>query len=292
MIEPGSGWPEDPATADTPVATNPAEVARLAETAAGDLAELSARISVCRACPRLVAWRERVAADRRRAFADQPYWGRPVPGWGDPHPRLLIVGLAPAAHGGNRTGRIFTGDRSGDWLFASLHRLGVAVQPTSEYAGDGQRLRGVRVVAAVRCAPPDNKPTTEERDTCQPWLRAEVEAVKDPVRAVVALGSYAWQATLRVLGQIGYRIPSPRPAFGHGATAELVAADRADQGSQDGQGGPAGNRTERRLLLVGSYHPSQQNTFTGKLTEPMLDAALRRATDYARLTQPGPASGG
>jgi uracil-DNA glycosylase family 4 len=284
VIEPGSGWPEDPATADTPVATSTAEVARLAMTAAGDLAELSARISVCRACPRLVVWREQVATDRRRAFADQPYWGRPVSGWGDPHPRLLIVGLAPAAHGGNRTGRIFTGDRSGDWLFASLHRLSVAVLPTSEHAGDGQRLLGARMVAAVRCAPPDNKPTTDERDTCQPWLRAEVEAVKDSVRAVVALGSYAWQAALRVLGQIGYRIPSPRPAFGHGATVELVAADQSR--------GPAGGPLERPLLLAGSYHPSQQNTFTGKLTEPMLDAALRRATDYAGLPGSDSASGG
>ncbi|HEX2498713.1 MAG TPA: uracil-DNA glycosylase [Actinomycetes bacterium] len=283
VIEPGSGWPEDPATADTPVATDAAEVARLAESAAGDLGELSARISVCRACPRLVAWREQVAADRRRAFADQPYWGRPVPGWGDPHPRLLIVGLAPAAHGGNRTGRIFTGDRSGDWLFASLHRLGVAVRPTSEHAGDGQWLLGARVVAAVRCAPPDNKPTTGERDSCQPWLWMEVETVKDTVRAVVALGSYAWQAALRVLGQIGYRIPSPRPAFGHGATVELVAIDPS---------GPAGDSSGGRLLLAGSYHPSQQNTFTGKLTEPMLDAALRRAADYAGVPDAGSASGG
>jgi uracil-DNA glycosylase len=284
VIEPGSGWPEDSATTDTPVATNAAEVARLADGAAGDLTELSARSSVCRACPRLVAWREQVAADRRRAFADQPYWGRPVPGWGDPRPRLLIVGLAPAAHGGNRTGRIFTGDRSGDWLFASLHRLGVAVRPTSEHAGDGQRLLGIRMVAAVRCAPPDNKPTTDERDTCQHWLRAEVETVNDTIRAVVALGGYAWQAALRVLGQIGYRIPSPRPAFGHGATVELIAADQGH--------GSAGGGTERPLLLAGSYHPSQQNTFTGKLTEPMLDAALRRATDYAGLPDPDSASGG
>src|SRR5262245_50191429 len=294
MIEPGTGWPEDPATADTPVATSAAEVARLAAAASGDLAELSARISVCRACPRLVAWREQVAADRRRAFADQPYWGRPVPGWGDPRPRLLIVGLAPAAHGGNRTGRIFTGDRSGDWLFASLHRLGVAALPTSEYTGDGQRLLGTRVVAAVRCAPPDNKPATEERDTCQPWLRTEVEAVHGTVRAVVALGSYAWQAALRVLGQVGYRIPSPRPAFGHGATAELVATDAPDPADLADRDSPAGqpDRAGRRLLLVGSYHPSQQNTFTGRLSEPMLDAALRRATDYAGLPEPGSAAGG
>ncbi|MCI0687997.1 MAG: uracil-DNA glycosylase [Sporichthyaceae bacterium] len=265
MIEPGSGWPDDPATPQTPVATSAARVEQLAGSAA-DVTELCARVSVCRACPRLVAWREKIATDRRRAFADQPYWGRPVPGWGAPDPRLLIVGLAPAAHGGNRTGRIFTGDRSGDWLFASLHRLGVAVLPISDHAGDGQRLLGARMVAAVRCAPPDNKPTVTERDTCQHWLRAEVAEVAASVRAVAALGSYAWQAALRVLGQVGYRIPVPRPVFGHGATFELERS-----------------WSDQRLLLVGSYHPSQQNTFTGRLTEPMLDAALGRAAGYAGL---------
>jgi len=274
VIEPGSGWPDDPATPDTPVARSAGGVAKLTKTA-DDLTELCARMSVCRACPRLVAWREQVATDRRRAFADQPYWGRPIPGWGDPRPRLLILGLAPAAHGGNRTGRIFTGDRSGDWLFASLHRLGVATLPTSEYAGDGQQLVGARMMAAVRCAPPDNKPTIAERDTCQHWLEAEVAAVTGSLRAVAALGSFAWQAALRMFGRLGYAIPSPRPAFGHDATAELRPRE-----------------SDRPILLVGSYHPSQQNTFTGKLTEPMLDAALRRATEYAGLPDIGPITGG
>jgi uracil-DNA glycosylase len=234
-------------------------VARLAAESR-DLLELTARQSVCRACPRLVAWRERVAREKRRAFADQPYWGRPLPGWGDPRPRVLVVGLAPAAHGGNRTGRIFTGDRSGDWLFAALYRAGLATQPTSTHAGDGQRLLGARVVAAVRCAPPDNKPTPQERDTCRPWLDHEVAAVLPSVRAVVALGSYAWQAALTSLAAAGLDVPRPRPRFAHGAEVELP--------------GPATS-----VHLLGSYHPSQQNTFTGKLTTSMLDDVIRRAGD-------------
>jgi uracil-DNA glycosylase len=237
-------------------------VARLAAEVTG-LAELTARQSVCRACPRLVAWRERVATDKRKAFAGEPYWGRPVPGWGDPRPGILIVGLAPAAHGGNRTGRIFTGDRSGDWLFAALHRAGLAALPTSTHAGDGQRLFGVRVVAAVRCAPPDNKPTPQERDTCRPWLDHEVAAVLPAVRAVLALGSYAWQAALASLGSAGVAIRSPRPRFGHGTEVRLPSPHHS-------------------LCLLGSYHPSQQNTFTGRLTAPMLDDVIRRARDLAR----------
>src|SRR6201997_2859258 len=172
-VAPGTGWPGDPATASTPVADSAEQVRELA-SGAPTLAELTARQSVCRACPRLVAWREQVAAVRRRSFRDEPYWGRPVPGWGAARPRLLIVGLAPAAHGGNRTGRIFTGDRSGDFLFASLYRCGWAAQPTSVTMGDGQRLLRARMVAAVRCAPPDNKPEPVERDTCAPWLTAEL----------------------------------------------------------------------------------------------------------------------
>jgi uracil-DNA glycosylase family 4 len=217
-------------------------------------------VSVCRACPRLVAWRELVAVERRRSFAAEQYWGRPIAGWGDPAAALLVVGLAPAAHGGNRTGRIFTGDRSGDWLFAALHRAGLAARPTSTHAGDGQRLLGTRMLAAVRCAPPANAPTPAERDTCAPWMDAEVALLRPTLRAVVALGGFAWQATLATLSRLGSDVPRPRPRFGHGAEAEV--------------GG---------LTLVGSFHPSQQNTFTGKLTEAMLDQVLDRAATAAGL---------
>ena len=172
-VPPGTGWPGDLATAQTPVAADPAQVVELAASA-GSLDELVARQSVCRACPRLVAWRERVAVERRRSFADEQYWGRPIPGWGAEHPAVLIAGLAPAAHGGNRTGRIFTGDRSGDWLFAALHRAGLARLPISVSAVDGQELIGVRMLAAVRCAPPANKPTPQERETCSPWMQREM----------------------------------------------------------------------------------------------------------------------
>ena len=244
-VAPGTGWPDDPVPSDgTP------------------LGDLSAEISVCRRCPRLVAWREEVAASKRSSYAGEPYWGRPIAGWGSDHPRVLIVGLAPAAHGGNRTGRIFTGDRSGDWLCASLHRVGLAATSTSVHAGDGQRLIETRMVAAVRCAPPLNKPTTEERDTCAPWLDREVALVADSVRVVVALGSFGWDAALRTLATNGYDVPRPRPRFGHGARVDL-------------------DRLDRRLTLLGCYHPSQQNTFTGKLTEDMLDAVLGEA---ARLS--------
>ena len=256
-VPPGTGWPDDPATPTTPVACAPDEVARIA--AGADLAQLDAAVTVCRACPRLVRWREDVAATKRASFAAEPYWGRPVAGWGDPRPAVLIVGLAPAANGGNRTGRIFTGDRSGDWLFAALHRVGLATQPTSLHAGDGQRLVGARMVATVRCAPPDNKPTIDERDTCAPWLLREVSLVQDSMRAVVCLGSFGWDAGLRTFRTLGYDVPRPKPRFGHGAEAVLVA--------------PGG----REVVLLGCYHPSQQNTFTGKLTEPMLDAVLGRA---------------
>ncbi|MGZ4593622.1 MAG: uracil-DNA glycosylase [Actinomycetes bacterium] len=252
-VLPGTGWPDDPATPTTPVARDRVDVLRVA-AAAGSLAELDAAVSVCRACPRLVAWREDVAVTKRRSFADQPYWGRPIHGWGDERPAVLIVGLAPAAHGGNRTGRIFTGDRSGDWLFAALHRAGLATRPTSTHAGDGQRLVGTRMLAAVRCAPPANVPTPDERDTCAPWLDAELALLRDTLRVVVALGGFAWQATLAAMSRAGHPVPRPRPRFGHGAEVEL--------------GG---------LLVLGSFHPSQQNTFTGKLTEPMLDDVFRRA---------------
>jgi uracil-DNA glycosylase family 4 len=243
------------------VARTPAEVRELAASAP-DLAELDARVSVCRACPRLVAWREEVAVVKRREFADQPYWGRPIAGWGDPRPRILLVGLAPAAHGGNRTGRIFTGDRSGDWLFAALHRAGLAATPTSVRAGDGQRLLGARMIAAVRCAPPGNSPTPAERDTCAPWYVTEIGAVLPGAAVMVALGGFAWRSALGALADLGYRIARPRPAFGHGVEVRL-----------DGPAGP--------VVLLGCYHPSQQNTFTGRLTAPMLDAIFVRAKELA-----------
>ena len=263
-VLPGTGWPGDPATAATPVARDAAEVRALA-AGAGTLAELVARQSVCRACPRLVEWREQVAAVKRPSSRGERYWGRPIPGWGDDRPAVLIVGLAPAAHGGNRTGRVFTGDRSGDVLFASLYRCGLAAQPTSVVAGDGQRLIGARMAAAVRCAPPANKPTVTERDTCAPWLSAEFARVAGSVRVVVCLGGFAWQAMWPVLRSAGFALPRPRPPFGHGAEARL---------------GTAGSS---RIVLIGCYHPSQQNTFTGRVTPAMLDAVFRRAAAEAGL---------
>src|SRR5881398_2095929 len=207
-------WPEDPADATTPVANSSAAVERLAANAPS-LERLDARVSVCRACPRLVEWRERVAVEKRAAFRDEPYWGRPIPGWGDPRARILVVGLAPAAHGGNRTGRIFTGDRSGDWLFAALHRAGLARQAMSVSVEDGQQLIDVRMLAAVRCAPPANKPTPEERDACQPWMEHELRFMRPSLRVVVALGGFAWSAVWPVLAQVGYPVPSRPPRFGH-----------------------------------------------------------------------------
>ncbi|HEX2235005.1 MAG TPA: uracil-DNA glycosylase [Actinomycetota bacterium] len=217
------------------------------------LAAVTSDVVDCRLCPRLVSWREEVARSKRASFSREDYWGRPVPGMGDPSARVLIVGLAPAAHGGNRTGRIFTGDRSGDWLFASLHRCGFANQPTSVRRGDGLRLLDTYVAAAVRCAPPANKPTPRERDTCLPYLAREI-ALLARLRVVVALGAFAWDAVLRVSSALGTEAPRPRPRFGHGAEVELG-----------------------RVTLLGCFHPSQQNTFTGKLTEGMLDGVFMRA---------------
>lgn len=260
-VPPGTGWPDDPAAPDTPVARTPAAVRRLART--DDLAELDARVSVCGACPRLVRWREDVARDKRASFADQPYWGRPIAGWGDPDARLAIVGLAPAANGGNRTGRVFTGDSSGDWLFASLHRVGLAARATSLHAGDGQRLLGTRMLATVRCAPPANKPTVVERETCSPWINRELELLAPSLRVIVALGAYGWDGALRALAGAGHAVPRPRPRFGHGARVELG-----------------------RLTLLGCYHPSQHNTFTGRLTPAMLDEVFAVARDLAGLPAP------
>jgi uracil-DNA glycosylase len=221
---------------------------------ASALAALAVRITACTSCERLVSWREQVAAERRRAYADQTYWGRPVPGFGDPAARLVIVGLAPGAHGANRTGRVFTGDRSGDVLYASLHRCGLASQPEATDPADGLRLTGTWITLPVRCVPPQNRPTTQERDTCAPFFAEELRLV--PWRAALALGAFAWDAVVRAAGHTG-----PRPTFGHGATATL----------QDGR------------TLVGSYHVSQQNTFTGRLTPAMLDAVVRQATVLAGL---------
>jgi uracil-DNA glycosylase family 4 len=269
LVRPGS-WPSDPAGPDTPVAHSAGEVAGLAD-GAGALGELMARQSVCRACPRLVAWRERVALTRRRAFRDERYWGRPVPGWGADRPRLLIVGLAPAAHGGNRTGRVFTGDRSGDFLFASLYRSGFAVQPTSVAVGDGQRLLDARMAAVVRCAPPDNKPEPSERDACAPWLVAELRFVAADLRVIVCLGGFAWQAIWPAMSRCGFDLPRPRPVFGHGAEVRLGHPQAPDG-----------------VLLIGCYHPSQQNTFTGRVTPAMLDAVFTRARAAAGLAAPNP----
>lgn len=250
-VPPGTGWPGDPATPVTPVAYDAAGVVDLAE-AASDLRTLDAEVSVCRACPRLVAWREEIAAVKRRAFAGEPYWGRPITGWGSEHPRILILGLAPAAHGGNRTGRVFTGDRSGDQLFAALHRAGLVNSPISVDAADGLATDVVRIVAAVRCAPPANAPTPEERTTCAPWLQAEWRMVSPHVRVIVALGGFAWQAALRLLGEKHSAVTK----FGHGAVAELPG-----------------------VTLIGCYHPSQQNMFTGRLTPAMIDEVFSAARE-------------
>lgn len=252
-VPPGTGWPDDLADGTTPVASSPDQVRRSAASSL-TLTDVTARSSVCRACPRLVSWREDVARTKRTSFAGQPYWGRPAPGWGAERPRVVVLGLAPAANGANRTGRVFTGDRSGDWLYAALHRAGLATQPAAAHAGDGLELVDTRILAAVRCAPPANKPTPAERDTCAHWLDREMALLLPSVRAVVALGSFAWDAALGTLRRCGVPIPRPRPTFGHAAEAVL---------------GP--------VTLLGSYHPSQQNTFTGRLTEDMLDAVLGRA---------------
>jgi uracil-DNA glycosylase len=224
---------------------------------ADSLKDLGREVIACRRCPRLVAWREDVAAEPPRRYRGEEYWARPLPGFGDPGARVVLVGLAPAAHGGNRTGRIFTGDRSGDWLFAALHRAGLANQPTSERRDDGLRLRGAYVTAVNRCPPPKNRPTTEERDNCLPYLSRELRLLGD-ARVLVALGSFAWAGTLLALAELGAELPRPRPRFGHGEEATIAGRH-----------------------LIGCFHPSQQNTFTGRLTEPMLDEVFTRARELA-----------
>ncbi|GHI96307.1 uracil-DNA glycosylase [Streptomyces olivaceus] len=230
---------------------------------------LDQRIAGCRACPRLVEWREEVARTKRAAFADWTYWGRPVPGFGPPDARLLIVGLAPAAHGANRTGRMFTGDRSGDVLYQALYDVGLASQPTAVHADDGLELYGVRITSPVHCAPPANKPTPAERDTCRSWLVQELGLLRPTLRAVVVLGAFGWQAALPAFAGAGWTVPRPRPAFTHGGHVTLDAAD-----------GPG-------LQLFGCFHVSQRNTFTGRLTPAMLRDVLRTAAETADLPVAG-----
>jgi uracil-DNA glycosylase family 4 len=226
-------------------------------SATSALERLAAEVHACRRCPRLVAWREAAAADPPRRFRGEEYWARPVSGFGDPAARIAIVGLAPAAHGANRTGRMFTGDRSGDWLYAALHRAGLANRPRAERRGDGLRLRGAYVTATVRCAPPANRPTPAERDNCLSYLERELSLL-ERCRVIVALGGFGWDGTLRAARALGVELPRPRPRFGHGAEAGVGS-----------------------WTLLGCYHPSQQNTFTGRLTEPMTDAVLARAKELA-----------
>ncbi|MER5944490.1 uracil-DNA glycosylase [Streptomyces sp. NPDC001904] len=231
------------------------------------LGELDERITGCRACPRLVAWREEVAREKRAAFADETYWGRPVPGFGPPDASLLIVGLAPAAHGANRTGRMFTGDRSGDVLYRALYDLGLASRPDAVAADDGLTLHGVRITSPVHCAPPANKPTPAERDTCRPWLVRELELLRPTLRAVVVLGAFGWQAAWPAFAEAGWTLPRPRPAFGHGVRVDLDGLD-----------------------LFGCFHVSQRNTFTGRLTPGMLREVLGGAAAAAGLPVRPPAT--
>ena len=234
-------------------------MAALQDAAGKDpFARLATEIHACQLCPRLVEWREASAADPPRRYHGEDYWAKPLDGFGDPVARLAIVGLAPAAHGANRTGRMFTGDRSGDWLYAALHRAGYANQPTSARRDDGLRLRDAYVTAAVRCAPPANRPTPGERDACLPYLEREL-ALLERCRTIVALGAFAWDGALRAIRGLGEEVPRPKPRFGHGAEVAVG-----------------------RWALLGCYHPSQQNTFTGRLTEPMLDAVLSRAGELTR----------
>jgi uracil-DNA glycosylase family 4 len=218
-----------------------------------ELEQLASRVEGCTACPRLVEWREAVAADPPKRYRGEEYWARPLRGWGDPEARVIVVGLAPAAHGANRTGRMFTGDRSGEWLYAAMHRAGLASQAEARSRDDGLRLIGAYVTAIVRCAPPANKPAIEERDNCLPYLGAELELLSEAT-VLVALGSFAWDGILRAMRSLGFETPRPKPKFGHGAEARVG-----------------------EMALLGCFHPSQQNTFTGKLTEPMIDQVFERA---------------
>lgn len=236
----------------------------LPSSSAKTLPLLNKEIISCTACPRLVQWREEVAETKRKAYENEKYWGKPVPSFGSDKPKLLIVGLAPGAHGANRTGRIFTGDSSGDWLYGSLHRAGLAIIPTSTSIKDGQKLVDTRIACAVRCAPPDNKPSIEERDTCAPYLTREIAIASKTASSYVALGSFAWNSLIKSLRELGHVIPTTK--FSHGVEISFVD-------------GP------RKITLIGSYHPSQQNTFTGKLTKPMLDKILEQAAKAAGINR-------
>ena len=268
------------------------------------VAQLEAALTGCRACPRLVRWREQVGREKRRAFADWDYWARPVPGFGPATAPLVIVGLAPAAHGGNRTGRAFTGDPSGDVLFAALHDLGLATRPTSTSRDDGTELVGVRITMPVHCAPPDNKPTPDERDACRPWLARELTLLRPTVRVIVTLGAFAWQSLLPILADAGWRVPRPRPAFGHGTEIELesgsefsastptptraltvppsaAAADSASESESESESIHAAGG--QGLRLIGCYHPSHRNIATRTLTPEMLREVMARAAEAAGL---------
>ena len=223
------------------------------------LKQLDAAVIKCTTCPRLTEWREEVSIVKRKSYEDEKYWGKPIPGFGPADARILIIGLAPGAHGANRTGRIFTGDRSGDWLFGALHRAGLAKIPTSTDRNDGQELIDTRILCAVRCAPPDNKPSNEEKAACAPFMRDELALLLPTAKSFLVLGNFAWTALFSQLGEMGFTIPKPRPKFGHGVKVTVVGPDGI------------------KRLIVGSYHPSQQNTFTGKLTEKMLDSVINIA---------------
>lgn len=223
---------------------------------------LDQKIVACRRCPRLVQWREEVAVVKRKSYEHEKYWGKPVPGFGPDNARVIIVGLAPGAHGANRTGRIFTGDSSGDWLYRALHKNGLATIPTSTSANDGQTLIDTRITCAVRCAPPDNKPSTEEKVECSDYLTNEIELLMPTARVFLALGSFAWSATIKTLRAMDHQISTPTPKFGHGECFTWISPDGI------------------KRMVLGSYHPSQQNTFTGKLTEPMLNAVIKKAKSF------------
>ena len=230
----------------------------VAKSSAG-IKKLDNEIIACTACPRLVSWRKEISITKRKSYQDETYWGKPVTGFGPSDAKLVIVGLAPGAHGANRTGRIFTGDSSGDWLYRALHKAGLAKIPTSTSANDGQELIDTRIICAVRCVPPDNKPSNEEKATCSPFMQREIELLLPTTKSYLALGNFAWGALLARLSELGFEIPKPKPKFGHGAKFKSIGPDGLSR------------------LIVGSYHPSQQNTFTGKLTEKALDAVIKTA---------------